>query len=30
MQFVEDAIYGVWKDEMDVEYVVRLKLVGRL
>jgi hypothetical protein len=30
VRFLEDAIYGVWKDEMDVEYVMRLRVVGRV
>ncbi len=25
--FLEDRIYGVWRDELDVQYVVRLKIV---
>jgi hypothetical protein len=28
--FRDDAIYGVWRDELNVEYVVRLRLVGDL
>lgn len=26
--FREDKIYGVWRDELDVQYVVRLRIVG--
>ena len=28
--FVGDKIYGVWRDELDVQYVVRLRIVGDL
>jgi hypothetical protein len=28
--FRDEAIYGVWRDELNVEYVVRLRLVGEL
>ena len=24
----DDRIYGIWRDEMDVEYVLRLRIVG--
>ncbi|NIM49259.1 MAG: hypothetical protein GTN78_19770 [Gemmatimonadales bacterium] len=27
VQFVGDAIYGIWRDEADVEYVMRVKVV---
>jgi len=27
VRFVSDAVYGVWRDDMDVEYVMRLRLV---
>ncbi len=30
MLFVHDQIYGIWRDELDVQYVVRLRLVGEL
>ncbi len=26
--FQDDKIYGVWRDELDVQYVVRLRIVG--
>jgi hypothetical protein len=26
----DDFIYGVWRDELDVQYVIRLKIVGDL
>jgi hypothetical protein len=29
VRFVGDVAYGVWRDEMDVEYVMRLKVVMR-
>jgi len=25
--FIEDKIYGVWRDELDVQYVIRLRIV---
>ncbi len=25
-----DRIYGLWRDELDVQYVVRLQIVGDL
>ena len=28
--FRDDRIYGVWRDELNVEYVVRLRIVGDL
>jgi hypothetical protein len=28
--FGGDKIYGVWRDELDVQYVVRLRIVGDL
>lgn len=28
--FRDDRIYGVWRDELDVQYVVRLRIVGEL
>ena len=28
--FLDDTIYGVWRDELDVQYVVRLRIVGDL
>jgi hypothetical protein len=28
--FREDKIYGVWRDELDVQYVLRLRIVGDL
>jgi hypothetical protein len=28
--FRDDKIYGVWRDELDVEYVLRLRIVGDL
>jgi hypothetical protein len=28
--FIGDKIYGVWRDELDVQYVVRLRIVGDL
>ena len=28
--FRGDKIYGVWRDELDVQYVVRLRIVGDL
>ena len=28
--FVDDKIYGVWRDELDVQYVVRMRIVGDL
>jgi hypothetical protein len=28
--FREDMIYGVWRDELNVEYVLRLRIVGDL
>jgi len=28
--FREDKIYGIWRDELDVQYVVRLRIVGDL
>jgi len=28
LEFVGDEIYGVWRDELDVEYVLKLKLLG--
>ncbi len=30
MVFRGDKIYGVWRDELDVQYVVRLRIVGDL
>ncbi len=27
VRFVEDKIYGIWRDEFDVEYVMRLRVV---
>jgi hypothetical protein len=24
----EDKVYGVWRDELDVQYVTRLRIVG--
>ena len=29
MTFVGEHIYGVWRDELDIEYVVRLKVSAR-
>ncbi len=26
--FVENKIYGVWRDELDVQYAVRLRIIG--
>jgi hypothetical protein len=26
--FRRDRIYGVWQDEFDVQYVMRLRIVG--
>ena len=26
--FVDDLLYGVWRDELDVQYVVRLRIEG--
>lgn len=26
--FCDDKVYGVWRDELNVEYVVRLRIVG--
>jgi hypothetical protein len=28
--FRDEMIYGIWSDELDVEYVVRLRIVGDL
>ncbi len=28
--FKDDKIYGVWRDELDVQYVIRLRIVGDL
>ncbi len=28
LKFTDDAVYGVWRDELGIEYVVRLKVVG--
>jgi hypothetical protein len=28
--FRDDRIYGVWRDELDVQYVLRLRIVGDL
>ncbi len=28
--FRDDKIYGIWRDELDVQYVVRLRVVGEL
>lgn len=28
--FRDDKIHGVWRDELNVEYVVRLRIVGDL
>ena len=28
LKFTDDAVYGVWRGELGVEYVVRLKVVG--
>jgi hypothetical protein len=28
LRFVGDAVYGVWQDELDVQYVVRLRIGG--
>ena len=28
--FMGDKIYGVWRDELDVQYIVRLRIVGDL
>ena len=28
--FRDEMIYGVWRDELDVQYVVRLRIVGDL
>ena len=28
--FREDKIFGVWRDELDVQYVLRLRIVGDL
>jgi hypothetical protein len=28
--FREEVIYGVWRDELNVEYVLRLRIVGDL
>lgn len=28
LRFVGDAVYGVWRDELDVQYVVRLRIGG--
>jgi hypothetical protein len=28
--FSEDKIYGVWRDELDVQYMVRLRIIGDL
>ena len=25
--FREDKIYGVWRDDLDVQYIVRLRIV---
>ena len=30
MVFRGDRIYGVWRDELDVQYLVRLRIVGDL
>ena len=30
MVFLHDQIYGVWRDELDVQYVLRLRIVGDL
>jgi len=27
LQFLRDAVYGVWRDEMDVQYVKRLRVI---
>jgi hypothetical protein len=29
VEFAEEDVYGVWRDELDVEYVMRLKVVAR-
>jgi hypothetical protein len=26
--FVDDRVYGVWRDELDVQYVARMRIVG--
>jgi hypothetical protein len=28
MRFIDDMVYGVWRDELDVQYVVRLRIAG--
>ena len=28
MRFVGDVVYGIWRDELDVQYVVRLRIGG--
>jgi len=28
LRFVGDVVYGVWRDELDVQYVVRLRIGG--
>ncbi len=28
LRFLGDRVYGVWRDELDVEYVMRLRVTG--
>ena len=28
MRFIGDLVYGVWRDELDVQYAVRLRIGG--